>query len=124
MMAVYLNVVKGFVPQAWLPMYDAGAAGGLGACGDGRVLAFGGEPCVPVEVFLGRDQIVLHGALRWHHARVVEAHEAIAPATQLFMLHAPEASDRLFEPTRKGGEHAQGDLDLASDETAVELDVE
>ena len=28
MMAVYLNVVKGFVPQAWLPMYDAGAAGG------------------------------------------------------------------------------------------------
>jgi hypothetical protein len=29
MMAVYLNVVKGFVPQAWLPMYDAGAVGGL-----------------------------------------------------------------------------------------------
>jgi hypothetical protein len=29
MMAVYLNVVKGFVPQACLPMHDAGAATGL-----------------------------------------------------------------------------------------------
>ena len=29
MLAVYLNVVKGFVPQALLPMHDARAAGAL-----------------------------------------------------------------------------------------------
>lgn len=29
MLAVYLNVVKGFFPQACLDMHDAGAAGGL-----------------------------------------------------------------------------------------------
>jgi hypothetical protein len=29
MLTVYFNVVKGFVPQAWLPMYDARAAGAL-----------------------------------------------------------------------------------------------